>query len=74
MFATAKLGKRSCARSLMGALTFDTQLHYGFSMRRKMLAVKVMETVANDSQLQLSLGEIVDKQILKAHIPLAAGV
>jgi hypothetical protein len=43
MFTSPKLGKRGRARSLMAALTFDTQLHAHFSIGRKARVVKVME-------------------------------
>ena len=54
MFAPAKLGKRARTPSLGATFTFDTQLHRSFSMRPKARVVKAMETVVNDSQLQLA--------------------
>jgi hypothetical protein len=33
VLAPAELGKRGCARRFSVSLTFDTQLHYGFSMK-----------------------------------------
>ena len=43
VFATAEFGKSSRPRSVMAALTFDTELHYSFSMKLKVCVVKVME-------------------------------
>ena len=48
MLAAAEVGKSSRPRSLVTALTFDTQLHYGFSMRPRVSVVKAMEAMTLD--------------------------